>query len=188
MFAGSSSFTSSTPLRSAEVYDPATDTWTYISDMPIQVCGMGGATDGSKVYLAGGRRGSIRWQPYWVEYDPASDTYYYKLDGIKELLRGKETSPLVYVPAYGLYSINGYYIGALDEVMSLNIGPVGIQGDFDVDGDVDGSDLAVFAADFGRTDCGSPPLCEGDFDGDGDVDGSDLAVFAANFGRTDCPK
>lgn len=27
------------------------------------------------------------------------------------------------------------------------------EGDFDVDGDVDGSDLAVFAADFGRTDC-----------------------------------
>jgi len=28
------------------------------------------------------------------------------------------------------------------------------EGDFDCDGDVDGSDLAVFAADFGRTDCG----------------------------------
>ncbi len=26
-------------------------------------------------------------------------------------------------------------------------------GDFEPDGDVDGSDLAVFAADFGRTDC-----------------------------------
>ena len=31
------------------------------------------------------------------------------------------------------------------------------EGDFDGDGDVDGSDLAVFAADFGRTDC---PVCE----------------------------
>jgi len=27
------------------------------------------------------------------------------------------------------------------------------KGDFDRDGDVDGSDLAIFAADFGRTDC-----------------------------------
>jgi hypothetical protein len=27
------------------------------------------------------------------------------------------------------------------------------EGDFDDDGDVDGSDLAVFTADFGRTDC-----------------------------------
>ena len=57
-------------------------------------------------------------------------------------------------------------------------------GDFDHDGDVDGSDLAVFAADFGRTDCDGD--CQGDFDDDGDVDGSDLAVFAADFGRTDC--
>lgn len=62
-------------------------------------------------------------------------------------------------------------------------GPV-CEGDFDTDGDVDGSDLAVFAGDFGRTDCSED--CEGDFDSDGDVDGSDLAVFAAEFGRTDC--
>ena len=67
--------------------------------------------------------------------------------------------------------------------------PCTCTGDFDGDFDVDGSDLAVFAADFGRTDCceTSVPPCEGDFDGDCDVDGSDLAVFAADFGRTDCP-
>ena len=59
------------------------------------------------------------------------------------------------------------------------------EGDFDGDSDVDGSDLAVFAADFGRTDCSDD--CEGDFEPDGDVDGSDLAIFAADFGRTDCP-
>jgi hypothetical protein len=61
------------------------------------------------------------------------------------------------------------------------------EGDFEPEGDVDGSDLAVFAADFGRTDCGVPTTCPGDFDNDGDVDGSDLAIFAADFGRTDCP-
>ena len=61
------------------------------------------------------------------------------------------------------------------------------EGDFEKDGDVDGSDLAVFSADFGRTDCDIPPPCEGDFDEDGDVDGSDLATFATDFGRTDCP-
>ena len=62
------------------------------------------------------------------------------------------------------------------------------EGNFDHDGNVDGSDLAIFAADFGRTDCCDPDIepCEGDFDEDGDVDGSDLAVFAADFGRTDC--
>ena len=61
------------------------------------------------------------------------------------------------------------------------------KGDFDRDGDVDGTDLAIFAADFGRTDCYNTGDCEGDVDYDGDVDGSDLAVFAADFGRTDCP-
>jgi hypothetical protein len=64
---------------------------------------------------------------------------------------------------------------------------LGCEGDFNNDTDVDGSDLAVFAADFGRTDCSGGPTCEGDFDGDNDVDGSDLATFAADFGRTDCP-
>ena len=61
------------------------------------------------------------------------------------------------------------------------------EGDFDNDGDVDGSDLAVFADDFGRTNCDFGDLCEGDFDSDNDVDGADLAVFAADFGRTGCP-
>lgn len=60
------------------------------------------------------------------------------------------------------------------------------EGDFDTNGDVDGSDLAVFAADLGRTDCSSAPPCEGDFDADTDVDVSDLATFAPEFGRTDC--
>lgn len=68
------------------------------------------------------------------------------------------------------------------EIRVVNV--VQCPGDFDGDGDVDGSDLAVFATDFGATDCSG--YCEGDFDGDADVDGSDLAVFAADFGRTDC--
>jgi len=61
------------------------------------------------------------------------------------------------------------------------------EGNFDHDGDVDRSDLAVFATEFGRSDCGVPTICSGDFDNDGDVAGSDLAVFAADFNRTDCP-
>ena len=70
-----------------------------------------------------------------------------------------------------------------NEVSSI---PSSCEGDVDNDEDVDGSDLAVFAADFGRTDCASPSFCEGDFDVDDEVDDSDLAVFAADFGRTDC--
>ena len=60
-------------------------------------------------------------------------------------------------------------------------------GDFDWDGDVDGSDLAVFAADFGRTDCLKGDKCEGDFDKDYDIDEKDLAIFTSHFGRNDCP-
>ncbi len=61
------------------------------------------------------------------------------------------------------------------------------NGDFDGDGDVDGSDLGLFNNDFGRTDCTIVTPCNGDFDNDGDVDGTDLGLFNTDFGRTDCP-
>jgi hypothetical protein len=61
------------------------------------------------------------------------------------------------------------------------------EGDFDLDGNVDESDLVVFAPDFGLTNCNQGVTCEGDFYSDNDVDGSDFAVFAADFNRTDCP-
>ncbi|MDF1553739.1 MAG: hypothetical protein P1P84_11785, partial [Deferrisomatales bacterium] len=57
-------------------------------------------------------------------------------------------------------------------------------GDTDGDGDVDGSDLAAAAAEFG-TACTDG--CAADMDGDGDVDLDDLAGIADGFGRTGCP-
>ena len=63
------------------------------------------------------------------------------------------------------------------------------EGNFnpDEDDDVDGSDAAVFKADFGRGGYNSPckngNTCNGDFDCDSDVDGSDGALFKADFGR-----
>ncbi len=59
------------------------------------------------------------------------------------------------------------------------------EGDFDNNGVVDGSDLNVFAADFGRTGCNTG--CEGALDADDDVDGSDLARFSEDMERADCP-
>ena len=59
------------------------------------------------------------------------------------------------------------------------------EGDFDDSGDVNGSDLNVFAADFGRTGCITD--CKGAFDDDDDVDGSDLATFSEDTERADCP-
>ena len=76
----------------------------------------------------------------------------------------------------------------LDRVFSPGVAEAAMvslcKGDFDLDEDVDDSDLAAFAGDFGRTDCAGD--CTGNFDGDGDVDGLDLTVFRANFGRSDC--
>lgn len=64
------------------------------------------------------------------------------------------------------------------------------EGDFDNDGDVDQNDIAFYALDFGRSDCGTIQPCEGDIHPigipDGDVDASDLTVFIADFGKTDC--
>jgi len=61
------------------------------------------------------------------------------------------------------------------------------KGDFRRDGDVDGTDLAILAEDFNRTDCYDTGDCEGDFLYDGHVDRDDLNVFAAEYGRDDCP-
>jgi len=43
--------------------------------------------------------------------------------------------------------------GGGTQAIDDTIGPQPCEGDFGCDGDVDGSDLAVFATDFGRTDC-----------------------------------
>ena len=78
---------------------------------------------------------------------------------------------------YSVYQVQNWkYIEVFSTVDAFD-------GNFDKDGDVDGSDLAVFAADFGRTNCGSAPPCDGDFDKDGDVDDADLVVFSVYFGR-----
>lgn len=133
-----------------------------------------------------------------LEYSPQSNrltqvvgsaTYTYNANGqrVKKVAGGITT---IYH-----YDINGNLIGETSNNSTqkdyIYLGShrlamaVDYAGDFDHDGDVDGSDLATFAADFGRTNCATAPPCEGDFDEDDDVDGSDLAVFAASFGRTD---
>jgi hypothetical protein len=53
-------------------------------------------------------------------------------------------------------------------------------GDFDGDGDVDGSDFLTWQRTFGAP--ASPPGSGADGDGDGTVDGDDLAMWADNFG------
>jgi hypothetical protein len=97
--------------------------------------------------------------------------------------KGKKVRIAFYHTADGSYAEAGWYI---DDIRLPGVFLIPCEGDFDNDGDVDRSDLSVFAADFGRTDCSLQDFCDGDFDGDGDMDGSDLAIFAADFGSTDC--
>ena len=61
------------------------------------------------------------------------------------------------------------------------------EGDFEPDGDVDGTDALNFKADFYRNDCSELNPCNGDFNCDGDVDGTDTLMFKADFFRKDCP-
>jgi hypothetical protein len=62
------------------------------------------------------------------------------------------------------------------------------EGNFDCDGDCDGTDAAAFKVDFGRSTflnpCTDDNQCNGDFDCDVDVDGTDAALFKADFGRS----
>jgi hypothetical protein len=56
--------------------------------------------------------------------------------------------------------------------------------DVDNDGDVDGSDFAVYIADTGRDDCDGD--CPADFNGDRIVDSWDLQMVGPDFGKTAC--
>jgi hypothetical protein len=62
------------------------------------------------------------------------------------------------------------------------------EGNFDCDGDCDGTDAATFKIDFGRSTfenpCETGNSCNGDFDCDGDCDGTDAALFKQDFGRS----
>ncbi len=61
------------------------------------------------------------------------------------------------------------------------------EGDFDCDGNVDGTDAFLFKSDYGRNarvnPCSTASPCNGDFDCDGNVDGSDAFLFKTDFGR-----
>ncbi len=60
------------------------------------------------------------------------------------------------------------------------------DGDFDDDGDVDGSDLAVFANAFGSSSGDPDYSTDCDFNDDGYVNEIDLDSFTRSFGRIDC--
>ena len=87
----------------------------------------------------------------------------------------------------------GFNVNALTPVVYLNKGggdPTGtahrmdtwitMRGDASLDGRVNGTDFALLAGNFGKTERG---WTEGDFNLDGAVNGSDFALLAGNFGK-----
>lgn len=56
---------------------------------------------------------------------------------------------------------------------------VGVAGDFDGDGDVDGADFVAWQTNYPTAN--GATLATGDADSDGDADGADFAVWQANF-------
>ena len=60
------------------------------------------------------------------------------------------------------------------------------EGDFEPDGDVDGTDLIKIKIDYFRNDCSELNPCKSDVDCDGDVDGVDARHFRGDFMRKDC--
>ena len=59
-----------------------------------------------------------------------------------------------------------------------------IIADDDGDNDVDGYNLAMLIAEFGRDDCDTV-VCDYDLDSDGNVDEVDLFLFSEDYGRVD---
>ena len=69
----------------------------------------------------------------------------------------------------------------IDDLMLARI-ESDILGDMDGDDDVDGKDIKLFAAEYGRTDCNGD--CEGDYVVDSAINENDLVIFTGNFGRS----
>lgn len=94
-------------------------------------------------------------------------------------------------PEYTVFDEDKRILKGLDTYPPLGNGcedATECEGNFDGDPDVDGSDAAIFKADFGRSGfkrpCTNGDPCDGDFTCDVDVDGSDAALFKSDFGRS----
>ena len=73
-------------------------------------------------------------------------------------------------------------VDAQDIALITNMLTGGIEGDLNLDGSVNSSDLDLVRANWGRTDASS--TLDGDATGDGYVNSSDLDVIRANWGNT----
>lgn len=80
---------------------------------------------------------------------------------------------------FGVESAGAYDdLGAYTLALNGTISPVDLEGDTDLDGDVDFTDFNNLANNYGT----GTTWGEGDFDGDGDVDFTDFNLLANNYG------
>ena len=75
-----------------------------------------------------------------------------------------------------------YGVRAQFRVAASTITTIACHGDMDGDGNIDGSDLAELAADYGCTG-----ECNADFDSNGVVDEHDILIFMDEYGWSRCP-
>ncbi len=115
-------------LSSGEVYDPATDTWSPIADMPIPLARMGATTDGRYIYVVGGTNADwwFGQLPVFLVYDTETNTWSYIDGDIRELLVPKLAGALVHLPERrSLYLVNGLAAsGASSELEFLPVNTV----------------------------------------------------------------
>jgi hypothetical protein len=88
-----------------------------------------------------------------------------------------------FAAAVGTENVGGYaglWLELAYEADSLTLVAGALDGDTDLDADVDFDDFSTLAFNFG----GAGTWPDGDFDGDGDVDFDDFSALAFNFGTT----
>ena len=92
-------------LGSAESYDPATDTWSALPEMPFLRYAMSGATDGRRVYLTGGRDATGRHT--FLTFDPATGEYEDRDLALENPPVSRAAHNLIWLPGHGLYGLGG---------------------------------------------------------------------------------
>jgi subtilisin family serine protease/N-acetylneuraminic acid mutarotase len=103
-------------LASGERYDPGTDTWSPIADLPAPRWGMAAATDGRFIYLLGGaaRQGTqysdVQDLPSLFIYDPGRNTWEDATGTLREPPRGSIVANLAWLQGRGLYRLGGMQV------------------------------------------------------------------------------
>ena len=188
--------------------------WHKTCQPEIVNCTISNNTGGSGIYCASGGQpkisNTILWDNEPAEITSLGDPITVAYSDIQGGYPGTDNiaeDPLFVDPVKGNYRLSsgspcidsGTAVGASSDDIVGNVRPegdgydmgayeyVGVQpGDTEPDGDVDGSDLSLLAAEFGRTDCDAAHPCGSNCDGDNDVDETDLINFVGNFGRSNC--